>query len=89
MLRVQDCDADLRELLHKLQADESCSDEERDDRSRLEALVAAVASQPNAHRRLSQALDQMVRHPSTKKPCASRPVDLYRMSKSHPCMPLR
>ncbi|BDA47990.1 probable DNA polymerase zeta catalytic subunit [Coccomyxa sp. Obi] len=56
---VQDCDADLRELLHKLQADESCSDEERDDRSRLEALVAAVASQPNAHRRLSQALSQM------------------------------
>ena len=60
LLRKQDCDADLRELLHKLQADESCSDEERDDHGRLEALVAAVASQPNAHRRLSQALSQMV-----------------------------
>ena len=68
LVHVQDCDADLRELLHKLQGDDSCSDEERDDRSRLEALVAAVASQPNAHRRLSQALSQMVRHTTTLVP---------------------
>lgn len=59
---MQDGDADLRELLHMLQAEESCSDEEGDpDHSRLMELAAAVASQPNAHARLSQALSQIVR----------------------------
>ncbi len=62
-LYVQDGDADLRELLHMLQGEESCSDEEGDGHSRLMELAAAVASQPNAHARLSEALSQMVRLP--------------------------
>lgn len=64
-VRMQDDDADLRELLHMLQNEDSCSDEEGDGHSRLMELAAAVASQPNVHARLSQALSQMVRHVTT------------------------